>query len=288
MISNKLLKSKTPKVYKNKKINSASFNDYNLNEYQVFLHLVTKLGKVDEMGKYLQTEELQREHVLSAMEFATMFDIPLNKAYGVIKQACKKLMKTSVILEQPELFETWEINVCERAKYNDKQGSITILFTQSIMPYLAQVNKKFVIFNLKEVANFGSLYTTRLYELIQEFKDTGLLKKSIEQLRTIFAVGTKYKTYGEFKRYTFAHAVNEINSQYELNLTFVELKADGQKAEFRQKVAVIEFHFTPTFIRKGVDPKTGKEKNIYIKPKKKVQTKVEQKIENNSPKIEKF
>ena len=276
-----LLKTKTPKVYKNKKINSADFDNYNLNEYQVFLHLVTKLGKVDELGKYMQPEELQREHSLSAKEFATMFDIPLNKAYGVIKQACKKLMKTSVILEKPDLFETWEINVCSSAQYKQNEGRIIIRFTDDIMPYLAQVNKKFVVYNLKEIANFGSLYTTRLYELIQEFKDTGEILKSVEQLRTIFAVGDKYKLYNDFKRKTFAHAVGEINSKYELNLTFLELRADGNLAEFRQqKVTAIKFTFMPTFIRKGVDPKTGKEKNIYIKPKPKVQPKLTEKIEN--------
>jgi len=257
-----LIKSKTPKVYKNKKLNSADFDNYNLNEYQVFLHLVTKLGKVDELGRYTQSDELQREHCLSAKEFATMFDIPLNKAYGVIKQACKKLMKTSVTLQKPELFETWEINVCRSAQYKHNEGKIIIRFTEEIMPYLSQVNKKFVLYNLKEISNFGSLYTTRLYELIQEFKDTGLLIKSVEQLRNIFAVGKKFSLYSDFKRYTFGHAVDEINSQYELNLNFEEVK-EGRK------VVAIKFSFIPTFIRKSVDPKTGKEKNIYLKPKKK-------------------
>ena len=50
------------------------------------------------------------------------------------------------------------------------------------MPYLAQVKEKFVLYNLKEIANFGSLYTTRLYELIQEFKETGWRLKSVDQL----------------------------------------------------------------------------------------------------------
>jgi plasmid replication initiation protein len=85
------------------------------------------------------------------------------------------------------------------AKYNSKQGSITIHFTDHIMPYLAQVKQKFVIYNLKEIANFGSLYTTRLYELIQEFKETGWVIKSVEQLRQIFAVGNSFKLYGDLK-----------------------------------------------------------------------------------------
>jgi plasmid replication initiation protein len=256
----KIHKSKTPKVYKNKKLNKANFGTYNLNDYQVFLQLISKIGGVDEAGKYLQPEKLQREHTLTAKEFAAQFDLELDGVYTTLKKVAKKLTETSLTLEKPELFETWHIALCSQSKYNYKEGSLTVKFTEEIMPYLAQVKQKFVLYNLKEVANFGSLYSTRLYELIQEFKDTGWLIKSVEQLRDTFAVGKKYTLYKDFKKYTFAHAINEINSQYEINLRFEEIK-EGRK------VVAIRFEFKPTFIKKGVDPYTGKARNIYIKPK---------------------
>lgn len=259
-MTKQLIKTKTPKVYKNKKLNNAGFGDYNLNEYQVFLHLVTKVGGVDEFGKYLQPENLQRTYTLDATEFAEIFQLDVKHVYKILAVACKKLMKTSIIIERQDLFSTYEINICSMAEYNHKKGSITIEFTDRIMSYLAQVKQRFVLYNLKEIANFGSLYTTRLYELIQEFKDTGYIIKSIEELRNIFAVGKKFSLYSDFKRKTFGHAVDEINSQYELNLNFEEVK-EGRK------VVAIKFSFIPTFIRKSVDPKTGKEKNIYLKPK---------------------
>lgn len=254
-----IYQSKTPKVYKNKKLNTAGFSGYNLNDYQVFLHLVTKIGKVDALGKYLQPEVLQREHVLTAKEFSQQFNIELKHSYTVIKHAAKKLMKTSIMVEKLELFSMWEINVCSMAQYNQKEGSITIKFTDDIMPYLRQVKEKFVLYNLKEIANFGSLYTTRLYELIQEFKDTSYVIKTVEQLREIFAVEKKYSDYFDFKKKTFAHAVEEINSQYVIDLKFTEIK-EGRK------IVAIQFSFKPTSIRKAIDPVTGKERNIYIKP----------------------
>lgn len=262
----KIVKSKTPKVYKNKKLNNASFKDYNLNDYQVFLHIISKIGGVDKSGKYLQPNELNREHRLTAEEFSKQFNVSINSCYRVLKAAGKKLMKTSILLEKPELFVTQEINVCSMVEYQNKAGSILIRFTEEIMPYLAQVKQKFVLYNLKEVSNFGSLYTTRLYELIQEYKDTGYLTKSIEQLREIFAVGQLYKLYGHFKSKTFGHAVQEINDNYEMDLKFVELK-EGKK------VTAIRFEFKKTSIRKAIDLETGNERNIYIKPKRKVKTK---------------
>jgi hypothetical protein len=39
-----LVTSKTAKVYKNKKLNNANFGNYSLNDYQAFLHLISKVG----------------------------------------------------------------------------------------------------------------------------------------------------------------------------------------------------------------------------------------------------
>jgi plasmid replication initiation protein len=264
-MTTKLVKNKTPKVYKNKKLNNANFADFNLNDYQVFLHLVSKIGKVDPSGSYVQSETLEREHTLTASEYSRLFNVDIHTAYRVIKSACKRLMKTSIILEKPELFETWEINVCSHAKYKEREGKIEIMFTDSIMPYLAQVRSKFVLYNLKEVSNFGSFYTTRLYEYIQEFKDTGWIECSVDKLRELFAVGGKFKLYADFKRFTFGHAVNEINSQYEINLKFEEIKE-------QKKVTRIKFTFKHTIIRKVYNPHSGKEQNVYIKPKRKLVT----------------
>lgn len=257
----KLHKSKTPKVYKNKRLNKANFGTYNLNDYQVFLQLISKIGKVNINSVYTQPTDLEREHTLTAKEFSQQFNVELDGAYTTLKRVAKKLTETSITLEKPELFETWHIALCSQSKYNHKEGSLTVRFTEEIMPYLSQVKEKFVLYNLKEIANFGSLYTTRLYELIQEFKDTGWILKSVEQLREIFAVGKKFPLYADLKRKTFGHAVEEINSQYELKLRFEEIK-EGRK------VVAIRFEFIPTFTSKGYNPATKEMVNVTVKPRR--------------------
>ena len=256
----KSLPTKTPKVYKNKKLNNASFSDFTLNDYQVFLQLITKIGGVDEVGKYIQSSELERTQTLTAQEFASIFHLDVKHAYQTIKKAASKLVKSTIILQKPELFETWEISICNMAKYNHKAGSITVEFTEHIMPYLAQVRQKFVLYNLREISNFSSLYSTRLYELIQEFKDTGWLEKTVQDLRNALGVtDTQYKLYGDFKKRCVLKAVNEINQLYNLQLTFDE-KKEGKS------VQRLLFRFNNTVVRQGVNPLTGELKNIYIKP----------------------
>ena len=262
----KILKSKTSKIYKNKKLNTANFGNFTLNDYQIFLHLVSKIGGVDEFGKYLQPEQLQREHILTAKEFSEVFDAGIDNSYKILRKAVDKLMKTDLKVERNESLELWRINVCSMAKYNKREGRITVKFTDDIMPYLAQVRKKFVLYNLKEIANFGSLYTTRLYELIQEFKETGWVLKSVEQLRDILAVGNKFKTYDNLKRKTFNHACQEINDNYDMDLRFEEIK-EGRR------VVAVKFLFKKTLVHKVTNRKTGIEKNVYVKPKARIKKK---------------
>ena len=264
--SPRLLPSKTPKIYKSKKLNTANFDNFTHSDYQIFLHLVSKIGGVDEFGKYLQPHQLEREHVLTAKEFSAVFNTNIDNSYKVLRKAVDKLMTTNLKVERQQSLELWKINVCSMAKYNKNEGRIIIKFTDDIMPYLAQVRKKFVLYNLKEISNFGSLYTTRLYELIQEFKETGWILKSVEQLREIFTVGEKFKAYKDLKRHTFAHACQEINDNYDMDLRFEEIK-EGRK------VVAVKFLFKKTLVHKVTNRKTGIEKNVYVKPKARIKKK---------------
>jgi plasmid replication initiation protein len=252
-------KKKQPKVYKNKKLNNANFGNYNLNEYQVFLQLVSKIKGIDNTGEYLLHERLQKDYTITAQEFSETFKVDVDTVYRILKKSTHTLARTAVTLQKPDLFQTWEIPVCRYAMYNHKEGCLTIKFNEEMMPYFAQMTSRFVLYNLKEVANFGSLYTTRLYELIQEFKDTGYIIKTIEDLRSIFAVGNNYKLYADFKRKTFAHAVDEINNNYNMKLKFEESKTG-------RKVTSIKFTFKKTTTKKAYNPYTKNMCNVYKSP----------------------
>jgi plasmid replication initiation protein len=254
--------AKPLKTYKSKKLNNANFGNFTHNDYQVFLHLVSKIGGIDKFGKYLQPEQLQREHVITAKEFSELFNVSLTNCYVILKQAIDKLIKTDIRVEKRDDKGFWRINVCSMAEYNKHSGSITVNFTDHIMPYLAQVRQKFTLYNLKEISNFGSLYTTRLYELLQDFKTTGWMLKSVEELRESLAVGTKFKSYNDFKKYTFAHACQEINNNYDMYLTFEEIKTG-------RKIVAVKFLFKQTQVIKRLD-KNGQVHNEYIKPKAKI------------------
>jgi plasmid replication initiation protein len=248
-----VLKSKTKKIYKSNKLNKANFAEYNLNDYRVYLNTIALIGGVTAQGKYLQPDDITREYTLSAKDFSEQFGIDIKNSYRILKQAANKLMKTDITIEKPELFETWRINVCEMAKYNEKDGTITIEFTQRIMEYLKQRTKNFTLYNLNEVANLTSLSAIRLYELIQQFNTTtGYLIHTIEQWRDIFGITPQfYKSYSDLKRKIFVQAMDEINTKTGYKLVLTEEK-EGRK------VIRVRFDFTKDEILTGMDTRTGK------------------------------
>ena len=87
--------------------------------------------------------------------------------------------------------------------------------------------------------------------------------KSFVQLRESFAVGDyKFKLYKDFKKYTFGHAVKEINVNYDMNLNFEEIK-EGRK------VAAVKFTFKKVIVKKVTNNLTGVASNVYSKYEKK-------------------
>merc|ERR1712154_207733 len=138
-MNKKVLKSQTPKVYKHKILNTASFGGFHHSDYQIFLDLISKIGGVDEKGKYLQPEQMKREHVLTAKEHAKKFNLNVDNSYRYLKKSCDKLMEKTLRIDSLDGKQTLKINVCSSAKYDMAEGQITIKFFPSAYPYLAQV-----------------------------------------------------------------------------------------------------------------------------------------------------
>jgi plasmid replication initiation protein len=251
---------KLSKVQKSNELNQANFSDFSLSCYRVLLTLISQIQRHDMSGNQLSLPVVNRTCSLSASTYAKEFNLDGNTAYEILKEATDKLMKTSFSIRMD--FGIRKINVCSQADYKSSQGRIDIRFTEEIMPHLAELGEKFTMYNLNEVAGFDSIYTTRLYELIMQFKTTGELKTSVADLRFKLGCVNKFKQYYDFKLKTFAHAIEEINQQWTLDIQFEEIKKG-------RTVTDLIFTFKPTFTRKAYDPIRQKMRTQLTRPKKK-------------------
>jgi plasmid replication initiation protein len=245
------------KIVKSNELNQSGFNDVDLSSYRVLLHIITKVNA--------KKDENCRRYSLSALEYSEEFKISKNMAYKILKKSVQKLARTVFSLQNFKYGNDEalrEIPICCDAYYVDNSGKIDIEFNEKIMPHISNIKNRFTMYNLCEISGFNSVYTTRLYELLMQYKTQGFFSVSINDLRHILDCKNCHKKYNDFKRFGFGHAVNEINSTYEINLKFKEFK-NGKSVDR------LEFSFKKTTKEQVYDPVTKKVRNQLTRPKTK-------------------
>ncbi len=260
MPSKKLLK-----VAKSNDLNSANFSEFNLSLYKVFLNIITKIERYDKNGNILPTESIVRNYSLSASDYAAEFNISKRSSYSILKAAASKLMRTPLSLPKTRKGEEeglLEVSICSQAFYVKNSGRIDIEFSEKIMPHLTEIQERFTLYNLCEISGFESMYTARFYELLMQYKTTGILKISVDELRHALGCAKIHMLYADFKRSAFGHAVKEINSQYEMSIKFKEIKES-------KAVDRLEFYFKKTLKDQVYDLVTKKVRSQLTRPKKK-------------------
>ena len=115
-----------------------------------------------------------------------------------------------------------------------------VVFDSRILPLLSELKANFTQFLLDDVANFGSVYSFRFYQMMMQFKSTGYCKISLDDLRYSLALFDKYDATKDLKKRVIDTAINEINEKspysvkYELiktgrKFTHLELKFKSKK-----------------------------------------------------------
>lgn len=88
-----------------------------------------------------------------------------------------------------------------------------LVFDERIVPRLSNLKASFTQFDLADVSRFTSTYTFRVYQLLMQYKSTGYVKISIDDLRFMLMLKFKYPFVADLKRWVIETAVKEINEK---------------------------------------------------------------------------
>ncbi|WP_163598197.1 replication initiation protein [Moraxella catarrhalis] len=161
-----------------------------------------------------------------------------------------------------------------------------VIFHPKVLPLLSDLKASFTQFLLSDVAEFGSIYSYRIYQLFMRYlnKKTGKgwVQISFDELRYMLVLIDKYPLTADLKRWVLAPAVKEINekspldARYELVKTgrkfvavkfFFELK---EKPESSQKPSIDiyrNFKMTPkqlVLFAAKIENKTGSDIEVIV------------------------
>ncbi|MEX0445549.1 replication initiation protein [Xenorhabdus sp. SGI246] len=202
-------------AYKSNALIEASYK-LTLQEQRVLLMCIGKLNPQD--------EKPENTFQLTAKEFCLAFpDMGKENAERRLQEAIERLWDRTISITKKD--EKREIRwIQEKAKYFSGEGKSEIVFSDSIMPYLTQLQGQFTKIAIKNVSALKRTYSIRIYELLQQFKQTGDRIISLEDFRSMLGIDDKYKTFKSLNQLLLVPALKELNEKSDLVISVDTVK----------------------------------------------------------------
>lgn len=190
------------------------------------------ISKLDSRKSHFTPRNNQTKVKVTAIEFADTYGIDRRKAYEELREATNELFERKIT--EIDGKETSKARWVSRVKYHDGEGWAELTFAEDIMPLLTLIREKFTSYRLKQVAGLRSVYSIRIFELLAQFMNTGVLRIGLDQL--IKQLDLPYTRYVDIVRRVIQPAVDELRVKSNLEIEWKPLK-EGRA------VKTIEFTF---------------------------------------------
>jgi len=172
-------------------------------------------------------------YTISVHDISEMTGLSSRSLYKELEEAALRLKRREIRIpdesngkgkKQKVLITCW----LQTIQYVPNSGSVQIRFSHDILPYVSQLTEQFTIYKLKDVSKLSSSYAIRLYELLMQWKSTGVRTVELEWLKSIFLIEDKYARIKDFKIRVLEPAIQQINATTNLWVKW-EQKKTGRK-----------------------------------------------------------
>ncbi|WP_052599949.1 replication initiation protein [Aureispira sp. CCB-QB1] len=191
-------------------------------ETRVFTKLVSLIQPGDEDFK---------KYKLQIRDLVSFFGVNDNDAYVKIKAVPDNLLKKVVTIPYTENGEERFLKtglIAQASIPKKKEGYIELSFHPDLKPYLLQLKRTFLSYDIRNVLKISSVYSIRIYELLKQYEKIGYREFDIDTLKVILGVSDKYKLYGHFKSRIILKAQEDLKLHTDICFSFTEIKS-GRK-----------------------------------------------------------
>jgi plasmid replication initiation protein len=150
--------------------------------------------------------------------------------YSHLKDTTRKLIKRVYTIEDPFKNEALHIGLLTAARYKKGGGTIELELSQHVHPYLFQLKNNFTTFQLHVALSLKSKFSKRIYEMLSQYKDTGIMKITVEELKCrlgLINLTTKeehYKNFNDFEKRVLLVAKQELQPPIDISFTYSKHK----------------------------------------------------------------
>ncbi len=182
------------------------------------------------------------------------------QSYALFREARKALATRSIQLyQQNKDTNSWEmvnksmfVETAHSVKMNndgtisdDDDGYIRLQLHEQIKPYLLNINgsldNNYTLFD-RNYAIELPIKMLRFYLLLKRFADTGFRQMTVEEIRDVFDLQDKYKSFGNIKQRLIDKAQVELAEKTDIRFEYQEVKRVGTKTVVAVKFKIYPNH----------------------------------------------
>ena len=126
------------------------------------------------------------------------------------------------------------LNILSSGEYKPHSGAIELELSQEIRVFLFALKNNFTQFGFSIALSLKSKYSKRIYEMLCQYRDTGLLKISIDELKARLCLvdsktrKEKYPKHGLLRAKVLDVAQKELNEKADIRFSYTAKKT-GKK-----------------------------------------------------------
>ncbi|EKO2998200.1 replication initiation protein [Escherichia coli] len=202
------------------KANELAVSRYDLTEHETKLILCCVALLNPTLDKPTRED---RTITFTYQQYAEMMGLSPDNAYHRLHKATSELMTRTVEI----IYPTGDISKrifqwVNYAEFNRKTQSLTLVFSEDIIPYLFQL-KKFIKYNLDYVKAFENKYSMRIYEwllkeLTQRKTHRANIEISIAEFKFMLLLEKHYPEFKELNRWVLKPITKDLNTHSNMKL----------------------------------------------------------------------
>lgn len=149
-------------------------------------------------------------------------------SYDQVHKATLRLIKRAYTIKEKK--SILQVGVISSARYITGTGKIAIRIDPEIRPYLFGLKSDFTKYRFFMVMSLKSKYAKRLYEMFSQFKNTGIMRISIKELKERLCLfdpksgKEKYTIWTMFKKKVLDVAEKEIKQYTDISFSYTVKK----------------------------------------------------------------
>jgi plasmid replication initiation protein len=207
-------------VVKDNALIDASFN-LSLIEQRLMLLAIVEAREVVNL-----TPETPIE--VKAITYKDQYKTDQSEAYKQLSEASKQLFNRqfSYIDKYSNKNAVTVSRWVNEVTYVNDKGMVVIYLNRNVISMISRLEKDFTQYLLKQVSEFKSKYSIRLYEILIKHKELSNTKKySITEIRKLLGLElNEYERIAVLKRDVIDKAVSEINKKTDINVKYDQFK----------------------------------------------------------------